>query len=123
MRPMRYVLLIILLTLAITPAHAHRVPRNGAGTAVQVIFGKNKILLTYDMGFGAVWGHAEMLSMDTDRDLYISEEEATVYRLNAWKNHIQPLLKVILNDIQMPVRLISNRSDTLVGVVASVLRV
>lgn len=110
----------VLFVLLTAPARGHYVSRNGVGTAIQIVIGEDRIHLTYDMGFGAVWARAEMLSMDTDRDLRVSEEEATVYRRVAWETHIAPALEVRLNGIKTPVRLVGSRSETLVGEVGLV---
>jgi ABC-type nickel/cobalt efflux system permease component RcnA len=100
-------------------ARAHYVSQ-GIGSAIQVVIEKDRVRLTYDLGFSAIWARAEMLSIDTDKDFAVSESEAEAYRAKAWEKTIAPYLKVVMNGVEAPLRLVSSRSETLPGEVGLV---
>ena len=96
------------------PLRAHIVTR-GAGTAALVTILEDKVVISFDLGFADVWGQAEMVSMDSDRDQVVSEPEADAYMRRTWEERISPFLELRLDGQKVDLRLVSSREVNLLG--------
>ena len=94
---MRAILPLALLAALAAPLPAHIVTRN-AGSAVLVTILEDKVSVTFDLGFADMWAQAEMVSMDSDRDQVVSEQEADRYMQRTWEERVAPFLELRIDE-------------------------
>src|SRR5262245_49966561 len=105
---------LLLLPALAGPLRGHIVTR-GAGTAALVSILEDKVVISFDLGFSDVWGQAEMVSMDSDRDQVVSEPEADAYLRRTWEERIAPFLELRIDGQKVELRLVSSREVNLLG--------
>lgn len=114
---------VLLLAAAclLPPAALHgHIVTQGAGTAAVLSIQEGKVLITFDMGFAEIWGQAEMVSMDRDRDGQVGEDEAEAYMRRSWDERLAPHLDLQLDGARLTLRRLSSREDNLLGEISPV---
>jgi len=108
---------IAALAASAPPLLAHLVTR-GAGTACVVAIQEGKVLLTFDLSFSQMWGQAEMVSMDSNRDSEVDEAESEAFMRRAWEERLAPWIELRIDGEKLAVRKVSSREDNLLGEIA-----
>lgn len=107
--------LLALLPAGWTSAHQ---PVYGVGTQTLVTVHEDRVVLIFDLSYGASWAHAEMMRVDSDRDSQVDAEEADAYLESQWRRKVAPSLGCRIDGQDVELRLVSAEHKSLVGEVA-----